>query len=177
MNKEEGFQVKEKIELSGGVHNGGEAFTNPANNEVGLWGKKHRWCEDKEVYVYRRRGETKFFDFFGMDGKEEDCFFCEEDRKRWEAETEEQRYKRTIEVTCEIGEWGYDWSVAQLGKSPDGRIWFRYGAGCSCNDITDEEWQELREVENAKMACRHIGSAADRARYIATAQTMIGERV
>ena len=177
LNKEQGFQIKEMIELSGEMYGGQNAFTNPANNEIGLWGQKHRWCEDREVFVYRRRGETKFFDFFGFDSKEEDCFFCESGRERWEAKTAEQKYKESIEVEFEIGEFGYDWSVAQLGKSPDGRIWFRYGSGCSCNDISDEEWQELREVENAKMACRHIGSATDRAGYIATAQTMIGKRV
>lgn len=172
----QGDQEKEKIELCGGNFGGRSAYTNPTNDEVGIWHERHRWCGNMSQEVYKRRDKTHFFDFDSIDGTDEKCLTCKDKREKWEAKETERKYKESIEVTCEIGEWGYDWSVAQLGKSSDNRIWFRYGAGCSCDDITNEEWQELREVENAKMACRHIGDAADRAKFIAEAQTMIGER-
>jgi hypothetical protein len=177
MNEDKNKGTKEQIELCGGNSGGQYAWTSPRNNEVGVWYERHTWCGGMTVEVYQRREKTNFFDFAFIDETVEKCLECKPMREKWEAKETERKYKESIEVICEIGEWGWSWSVAELGKSSDGRIWFRYGSGCSCDDISDEEWQELREVENAKMACRHIGSAADRARYIATAQTMIGERV
>lgn len=174
----EGDQVKEEITLCGGDFGGQTAFTNPTTNEVGLWQKKHRWCGNRTIAVYKRRDKTSKFDFNFIDGDDEKCLICKDQREKWEAREAERKYKESIEVKFQIGDGGgYDWSEAQLGISPDGRIWYRYGAGCSCNYIGDEEWMELREVANAKEACRHIGDAVDRARFIATAQTMIKERI
>jgi hypothetical protein len=53
----------------------------------------------------------------------------------------------TIEV-IERYDWSggyYEWSTAEIGKDSEGRYWIRSGSGCSCSDITEEEWEPLRD--------------------------------
>lgn len=179
MSDEAKMSGKGTIYLSGGEYGGTQSYTAESNNEVGIYGKAHRWCGNREQIVYRRRGKSNpFFDFAEIDHTDETCNICEKQREESKVREAERKYKESIEVVYEIDDGsGYDWDTAQLGISPDGRLWYRYGSGCSCDSIESEEWQEMREVENARMACRHIGSATDRAGFIAKAQTMIGERV
>jgi hypothetical protein len=44
----------------------------------------------------------------------------------------------------------YEWSVAQIGKDSLDRYFFRCGSGCSCNDISEEDWQPLRDMTQVR---------------------------
>ena len=45
----------------------------------------------------------------------------------------------------------YEWSSAQLGEY-EGRYYFRYGSGCSCNGIWEEEWIPLTDMTQLRSA-------------------------
>lgn len=44
----------------------------------------------------------------------------------------------------------YEWSTAEIGKDSLDRYFFRYGSGCSCNDISDADWQPLRDMTQVR---------------------------
>jgi hypothetical protein len=96
---------------------------------------------------------------------------AEEDKIR----KEEQKFQDSIEVLFELNDdsLSYEWSIAQVGKSPDGRFWYRYGSGCSCNYITDEKWEPLTNVAQLRIASRHISNAGNRARFIGDGQGLL----
>lgn len=165
------------IYLIDGPYHSQQSFTKLNNMEVGIYGKHHRWCGNCEVHVYRRKEEnSNQFEYAGIDAKDEDCTVCEKGRENERIRKEKEEFQRSIEVVFQIGDGGYEWSEAQIGTSPDGRLWYRYGSGCSCNSIDEEEWMPLNEVVQAKQACQHIGDSVDRAHFIGKAQTLIGER-
>ena len=57
---------------------------------------------------------------------------------------------KVIEEYDWSGGW-YEWSSAQLGEY-EGKYYFRYGNGCSCDDISDEDWQPLRDMTQLRSA-------------------------
>ena len=74
----------------------------------------------------------------------------------------------------------YEWSSAQVGISKTGEYMIRAGSGCSCDWISSETWEPIRDFTQ-------IGSITDglsaensdlalKADFIAFAQGLIGKR-
>lgn len=152
----------------------------PEYTVVNTLGKRHD-CDyaNNEIYTHQQSEEDKdIFNYVSTVNPINDCMECiKKQAQRKEDERlrkEKEAFQNSIEVKVELGDYGYDWSIAQVGQSPDGRLWIRYGSGCSCNDISDEEWGPFTEAIQAKQASKHMGdSAIERAKFIADAQELL----
>ncbi|MEU8327287.1 hypothetical protein [Micromonospora sp. NPDC048839] len=62
-----------------------------------------------------------------------------------------------FEIVAQAGEYGYDWNIAALLKSPGGGLFYAHASGCSCTSFTEKvtsrgdlrpvfEWQEALEM-------------------------------
>ena len=154
----------------------------PENNydTVNTLGRYH-YCKSgaQEMYVHKvSEADPLLYNYTHSVQPLEECDGCkeiiekniEEDKIRKEAEA----FKDSIEVKVEVGDYDYSWSIAQTGQSPDGRLWIRYGSGCSCNDISEENWVLFTEARQAKEATRHIGDdAVKRAKFIADSTELL----
>lgn len=50
---------------------------------------------------------------------------------------------------CDSGCWGYEWDQTELWRK-DGKLFVRYGSGCSCNSIEDEDYEEVTYFDQVK---------------------------
>jgi len=148
-------------------------------------GKKHfRPCDKDEMHTFKRMGDTSnTYKYVLTIQAIEDCPQCKEELARREENKriaeEARKFKDSIEVKVGLcdNSLSYEWSEAEIGKSPDGRLWIRYGAGCSCNSIGDEEWVPFTEARQANEAVRHIGGAPHkRAEFIADAWGLLSDK-
>lgn len=152
----------------------------PEYTVINSLGKRHE-CDytRNEIYTHQQSEEDNtIFNYVSTVDPIKDCNECEKARaahaERERIRKEEREFKESIKVEVELGDYGYNWSMAQVGKSPDGRLWIRYGSGCSCSSIDDEDWGPFTEAIQAKEASRHMGdNAIQRAEFIADAQELL----
>lgn len=172
-----------KIEFVGGPHDGLFGRTKQRVNEVDTPSERHPDCLGWVKNLYRRSNpDSEKFYYVETTNDIQGCIQCKQvrdkiaEREAEKAEREAFReLQKTIEVVHYIFEGDYDWSEAQIGKSSDGRLWIRYGSGCSCNSIEEENWTALTDRAQAISATRHIGTPIERANFIAKAQELLGE--
>ena len=72
----------------------------------------------------------------------------------------------------------YYWEQAQVGKTLDGKIWFRQGGGDSINDIEDFDWEPLVDISQIHQGVsfyvnRSNEHLASKATFIANAQGLL----
>lgn len=137
-----------------------------------------------EMHVHvRSKANPDLYNYSHTVNPRNKCEGCEKIRLQREEDArirkEAEDFKNSIEVIDSFNDGGgsYDWSEAEIGKSPDGRLWYRYGAGCSCNSISDEDWSPFTEIGQIREAVRHITARPhERANFIADAQGLLSER-
>lgn len=69
----------------------------------------------------------------------------------WE---EQDKFDARI-VNKELYDWSggyYEWSQAEIATLDDGTHWLRYGSGCSCDSLGEEEWEPLRDMNQVHSA-------------------------
>lgn len=148
---------------------------------IEMAGKPHlcNWNK-REMYRHEQSSEDKsIFNYVSTGDSIDDCQACQESKAKAienaRIRKEEEDFQNTIEVVSELNDdnISYEWATAQVGKSPDGRLWYRYGAGCSCNSIYDEQWLPFTEANQLHTASRHISNAGNRARFIGYGQGLL----
>lgn len=176
-----------KIEFIGGPHDGLFGGTRFKVNEVETHGDKHPHCYSWVKFIYQRSNpDTDKFFYRETINNLEGCKSCQaiiDREEKYRAERAEREAFREFQLTIEVIDkvadetLSYEWSEAELGKSPDGRLWIRYGSGCSCDGIYEVDWEALTDRAQVLSATRHIGCGpVARANFIAKAQELLGER-
>lgn len=88
-----------------------------------------------------------------------------------------------IELVCSLDEHDlmYEWSCVEIGQDSDsGDLFFRYGAGCSCNCINDCTWESLNCEQALTDLLSYVDSMkvspTDRVEFISEVQSLFKRR-
>ena len=173
------LEAKREITLVGGSYNDRTYLVQDGQDVINVSLRHSYNCDLMALEIYERSvGNPNLFRFTKRLQTKDECTNCL--RLKKEAELREldrqakEDFKNSITVKVELGDYGYDWSMAQIGESPDARLWIRYGSGCSCSSIDEEEWTPFTESIQAKQASRHLGdNPHQRANFIAEAQGLL----
>lgn len=170
------------VDFIGGPHDGLFGATKYKVNEVTTQTEKHPACWTWVSHIYRRSNpDSQKFYYVETINDTQGCQRCEDNRKanleREAAKRDRElfrEYAETIKVVIDMDEGGgYDWEDAQIGVGKDGKLWIRYGSGCSCNSIEDEDWEPLKNRQQALDATRHMNAPIKRAKFIAKATELL----
>lgn len=156
----------------------------PGYNNITKSGRRHD-C-DRNKWEYREHIQSEadpfVYNWTRTVDSVDDCESCkivrEEREEEDRIEAEKEAFKDSIETVLELDDpdLSYAWSTAQIGKGKDNTLWIRYGSGCSCDWISDEDWSPFTEGQQAVHAVKHIGKAPHlRADFIASAWGLLSE--
>lgn len=71
----------------------------------------------------------------------------------------------------------YEWSSAEIGKDSLDRYFFRCGSGCSCNDISEEDWEPLRDMNQVRSGLETLSfetsDIPQKVKFLARAQGLL----
>lgn len=74
----------------------------------------------------------------------------------------------------------YEWSSAEIGKDSLDRYFFRYGSGCSCNYIDEEDWEPLRDMNQVRSGLETLSfetsDIPEKVKFLARAQGILFSR-
>jgi hypothetical protein len=180
------------IILTGAPHYGKDSFGTPYTvkqmaveadqlaTSIGVSGDSHFCGKTKEMYMHiQSKADPSLYNYVNTVEPVSECEDCRPIIKQLKEELRikelERKRKESIKPILQLDDdtLSYEWAIAQVGIGEDDSLWIRYGQGCSCSWITDEEWMPFTEVQQAHQAVRHIGNAHERADFIADAQGLL----